>query len=63
MAVDVHIGSVETVIEAGEGPVDRRRLLAEILAALRAEREREEAEALRRARDTAAPLRSLGRRL
>jgi tRNA A58 N-methylase Trm61 len=66
MAVDVHIGSVETVIEAGEGSgaggADRQRLIAEILRVVRAELTREAAETAMRAHDTAPRPRSFGQR-
>lgn len=61
MAVDVHIGSIETVIEAIDGGPARQALIADVLRALKAELDRERIEADRRARDTAAPVRSFGR--
>lgn len=63
MAVDVHIGSIETVIEAIEGGPARQALIADVLRALQAELERTRIETERRARDTAAPGRSFGRRV
>lgn len=63
MAVDLHIGTIETVIEAGgSGAEDRRALIAEILRAVMQEMERTAAERAARDRDTAATPRSFGRR-
>jgi hypothetical protein len=66
MAVDVHIGSVETVIDAGDGSAggnaDRQRLIAEVLRAVRAELGRDAAEAAARSYDTATRPRSFGQR-
>jgi hypothetical protein len=63
MAVDLHIGHVETVIEAGPADsVERERLIAEVIARVRAELARERNEAAMRERDSAVTLRSFGRR-
>ena len=53
MAVDVQIGSIETVIEA-QGASDRAALVAEIARLVRAELARDALEAARRDRDTVA---------
>lgn len=63
MAVDLYIGSVETVIEtSGAGGAERERELAMLLARLKAELAREQTEAERGKRDRAAEPRSFGRR-
>jgi hypothetical protein len=67
MAVDVRIGSVETVIDAGDGSAggnaDRQKLIAEVLRAVRADLAREAAEAASRSTDTATRPRSFGQRI
>ncbi|HMR48203.1 MAG TPA: hypothetical protein PKE40_03055 [Arachnia sp.] len=55
MAVDVNIGSVETVIEATDGSSSRQALIAEVVQAVKAELDRERLAEERRARDTVGP--------
>ncbi|MGD9749802.1 MAG: hypothetical protein AB7W59_02285 [Acidimicrobiia bacterium] len=63
MAVDLYIGSVETVIESsGAGGTERERDYTMLLARLRADLAREQVDAERRARDQAAEPRSFGLR-
>lgn len=53
MAVDVNIGSIETVIEAADGSSSRQALVAEVVRAVKAELDRERLAEERRTRDTA----------
>ena len=63
MAVDLHIGSIETVIESGSaGGAERERDYAALLARLKADMIRAQAEAETRNRDRSAEPRSFGRR-
>jgi hypothetical protein len=63
MAVDLYIGSVETVIESSiPGGSERARELEMLKASLKAELARDQMEAERRNHDRAAEPRSFGRR-
>ncbi len=62
MAVDVKIGTVETVIQAGPEGRDRSELIAAAVAAMRAELDRRTTEDARRTAESAIRPRSFGQR-